>query len=112
MLSSYIEFEKQILASSGFGIDLEKCAVTGSLENLAYISPRSGRAVTKDIGLRYHNFLIPMPKKPSNQLEFLEWFDVLEAFLKKLFSFHNSSLPHSRATLSLTLEITNKSIRD
>ncbi|MDZ5762103.1 DNA repair protein RecO [Candidatus Cyrtobacter comes] len=102
-LQIYLEFEKQLLSSAGFGLDLGRCAVTGAVDNLAYISPRSGRAVTKDVGSKYSNVLIPMPKPPSKLEDFLEWFEVLGAFLKQLFSFFNTEIPHSRRSLNFIL---------
>ncbi|WP_041794091.1 DNA repair protein RecO [Pararhodospirillum photometricum] len=40
-------FERDLLDALGFGLDLESCALTGALEDLAYVSPRTGRAVTR-----------------------------------------------------------------
>ncbi len=103
-LTTYVEFEKQLLSSAGFGLDLERCAVTGAVDNLAYISPRSGRAVTKEVGSKYSHVLIPLPQKaPSTYEDFLEWFEVLGAFLKKVFTFFNINIPHSRSSLNFIL---------
>lgn len=41
----YLQWELALLEELGFGLDLAQCAVTGSTEDLAYISPKSGRAV-------------------------------------------------------------------
>ncbi len=43
---SYVRFEMVLLEDLGFGLDLSACVVTGDVEGLAYVSPRSGRAVT------------------------------------------------------------------
>ena len=43
----YFKWELEFLETLGFGLDLEKCAVTGSTEDLKFISPKSGRAVSK-----------------------------------------------------------------
>jgi DNA repair protein RecO (recombination protein O) len=45
-VGSLVRFEMVLLEDLGFGLDLESCAVTGAKEGLAYVSPRSGRAVT------------------------------------------------------------------
>jgi len=57
----YLEWELKLLSCIGFGLDLEKCAVTGTTENLCYISPKSGKAVCKDIGVKYHSKLLQFP---------------------------------------------------
>src|SRR5271157_5971843 len=43
-------FEAQILAECGFRLDLSRCAATGAVEDLAYVSPKSGRAVSLKAG--------------------------------------------------------------
>ena len=43
----YFKWELEFLATLGFGLDLEKCAVTGSTGDLKFISPKSGRAVSQ-----------------------------------------------------------------
>jgi DNA repair protein RecO (recombination protein O) len=44
----YVRFELGLLQELGFGLDLQACAMTGATEGLAYVSPRSGRAVTAE----------------------------------------------------------------
>jgi DNA repair protein RecO (recombination protein O) len=46
-LETYIRFELLLLQDLGFALDLETCAVTGAAEDLAYVSPRTGRAVSR-----------------------------------------------------------------
>jgi DNA repair protein RecO (recombination protein O) len=46
-LETYIRFELLVLQDLGFALDLETCAVTGAAEDLAYVSPRTGRAVSR-----------------------------------------------------------------
>ena len=43
----YVRLELGLLQELGFGLDLEKCAATGTTEDLAYISPKTGRAVSR-----------------------------------------------------------------
>jgi DNA repair protein RecO (recombination protein O) len=45
----------------GFGLDLSKCAATGARENLAYVSPRSGKAVSAEVGEPFQNRLFRLP---------------------------------------------------
>jgi len=50
-----------LLAALGFGLDLSACAATGVNDDLAYVSPRSGRAVSRSAGAPYHDKLLPLP---------------------------------------------------
>jgi DNA repair protein RecO (recombination protein O) len=54
-------FELQLLDDLGFGLDLEECAATGANEHLAYVSPRSGRAVSVSAGEPYRDRLLRLP---------------------------------------------------
>jgi DNA repair protein RecO (recombination protein O) len=54
-------FELAFLAELGFGLDLSSCAATGATADLAYVSPRSGRAVSRDAGADYRDKLLPLP---------------------------------------------------
>ncbi len=54
-------WELGLLDELGFGLDLSKCAATGTRENLAYVSPRSGKAVSADAGHPFRDRLFPLP---------------------------------------------------
>ena len=54
-------FEVRLLEDLGFGLDLDSCAVTGSNDDLAYVSPKTGRAVTRSAGEPYQQRLLPLP---------------------------------------------------
>ena len=45
-----VRFELQLLSELGFGLDLEQCASTGATDELIYVSPKSGRAVSRVAG--------------------------------------------------------------
>lgn len=57
----FVRFEAGLLAELGFGLDLSKCAATGSTDDLVYVSPKSGRAVSRAAGEPYHDRLLPLP---------------------------------------------------
>jgi DNA repair protein RecO (recombination protein O) len=57
----YVRFEAGLLADLGFGLDLSRCAVTGSLDDLIYVSPRTGRAVSSAAGAAYKDRLFALP---------------------------------------------------
>ena len=46
-VSRYVQWELLLLSELGYGLDLSQCAVTGEIENLKYVSPKSGRAVSE-----------------------------------------------------------------
>ncbi|HLY47525.1 MAG TPA: DNA repair protein RecO [Stellaceae bacterium] len=58
----YVAWECGLLAALGFGLDLASCAATGTNQDLAYVSPRSGRAVSREAGRPYHDKLLPLPE--------------------------------------------------
>jgi DNA repair protein RecO (recombination protein O) len=54
-------FELAMLSELGFGLDLSSCAATGATGDLAYVSPRSGRAVSRSAGEPWRDRLLPLP---------------------------------------------------
>ncbi len=54
-------FELALLAELGFGLDLDSCAATGATQELIYVSPRSGRAVSRAGGEAYRDKLLKLP---------------------------------------------------
>jgi len=59
--SSYLRWEVRLLEELGFGLDLAACAVTGATEGLAYVSPKSGRAVSAIGAGDWADRLLPLP---------------------------------------------------
>ncbi len=55
-------FELALLAELGFGLDLSCCAATGATADLTYVSPRSGRAVSRAAGRDYRDKLLRLPE--------------------------------------------------
>jgi DNA repair protein RecO (recombination protein O) len=60
-LPQYVKWEQEMLGAIGFGLDLSRCAVSGEAADLAYVSPRTGRAVSRAAGLPYRDKLLPLP---------------------------------------------------
>jgi DNA repair protein RecO (recombination protein O) len=56
-----VRFELQMLSELGFGLDLAACAVTGMTADLGYVSPRTGRAVSRTAGEQWHERLLRLP---------------------------------------------------
>jgi DNA repair protein RecO (recombination protein O) len=57
----FVRFELAILAEFGFGLDLSSCAATGSANDLTYVSPKSGCAVSTAAGEPYKDRLLKLP---------------------------------------------------
>lgn len=60
--SVYVHWELALLRDLGYGLDLGCCAATGANDHLAYVSPRSGRAVSLSAGEPYRDKLLPLPR--------------------------------------------------
>ncbi len=56
-----VRYELLLLGQLGFGLDLDRCTVTGATADLAYVSPRSGAAVSADAAKGYEERLLPLP---------------------------------------------------
>ena len=58
----YLRWELALLDEMGFGLDLSQCAVTGSHDDLKYVSPRTGRAVSAQGAGEWSEKLLPLPR--------------------------------------------------
>lgn len=56
-----VMWEIALLREMGFGLELDVCAATGANDRLAYVSPRSGRAVSLSAGEPYRDRMLPLP---------------------------------------------------
>lgn len=61
-LADYVRWELLILSELGFGLDLSACAVTGEKIDLTYVSPKTGRAVSSQVGEKWANKLLTLPE--------------------------------------------------
>ena len=59
--ADYLRWEIRLLDEMGFGLDLSRCAVTGARDGLAYVSPKSGRAVSREGAGEWADRLLPLP---------------------------------------------------
>ncbi len=58
---AYLRWELELLTVLGYGLDLSKCAVSGSTENLCYVSPRTGRAISEQAAGKWVPKLLHLP---------------------------------------------------
>ncbi len=56
-----VRFEVMVLESLGFGLDLAACALTDATDDLAFVSPRTGRAASRAAGYPWRDKLLPLP---------------------------------------------------
>ncbi len=110
-LADYARFELALLKECGIGLDLSACAATGNREELVYVSPKSGRAVSREAGTPYHDRLLPLPEfllQSSGQAMEAEVNDALRLtgyFLDSAWSVaHHQDLPGSRARFLSLIE--------
>jgi DNA repair protein RecO (recombination protein O) len=62
-----VRWELALLDELGFGLDLSQCAATGSNDQLIYVSPKSGRAVSASAGEPYREKLLALPQFLTKQ---------------------------------------------
>ena len=93
--AALVRFELLLLAELGFGLDLSACVASGAVTDLAFVSPKSGGAVSRAAGEEYRDKLLPLPSfliggGPA------EWSDVLDG-LRLTEHFLERDLLHGRA---------------
>jgi len=103
---SYVAWECDLLAGLGFGLDLGSCAATGASDDLAYVSPRTGRAVSRAAGMPYHDKLLPLPgflwrEVPASRAEIVAGLALTQYFLlHHVLAPHGGKLPEARERLA------------
>jgi len=112
----FVRFELGLLQELGFGLDLTKCAATGKTEDLIYVSPKTGRAVSREAGAPYEKRLYRLPPfLVGGRVTAAEPEDVADGlrltghFLERyLFGPFHGRLPDARYRLIDRLSNTNK----
>ncbi len=110
-LVEYVLFEIELLKILGFALELNCCAATGTTTELIYVSPNSGRAVSKEAGKPYAQKLLALPyflieknldysNKTINNIEIKNGLILSKYFLNKyIFKAHNINIPNIRIKL-------------
>ncbi|ESQ76194.1 DNA repair protein RecO [Asticcacaulis sp. AC402] len=106
----YVRYEAGLLEELGYGLDLSACAVTGSRDDLVYVSPKSARAVSREAGEPYREKLLALPPFLLSSQSGLSGGDIanglkLTAFFleRHVFHPHNKPLPDVRLRLAQAL---------
>jgi DNA repair protein RecO (recombination protein O) len=99
-----VRFELQLLAELGFGLDLDECAATGGADELIYVSPKSGRAVSREAGEPWKDQLLPLPGFLNSKSASVDAGDVAAGFaltefflLRRVYEPRGLTLPEARA---------------
>ena len=103
---AYVGWELALLRELGFGLDLSACAGGGANDQLAYVSPRSGRAVSLAAGEPYRERLLPLPgflagRGGGGPIEVGQGLRLTGTFLaRQIFNPQNQPLPPARQRLA------------
>lgn len=106
-LPALVRWEIAVLSELGYGLDLSACAVTGNQAGLAFVSPRTGRAVTRDAAGTWETRLLRLPGflVGGNEAGPADWEDGLRLtghFLARdAFGHQHRPLPAARDTLAM-----------
>lgn len=104
-LPDLVRWEADLLAELGYGLDLARCAVTGGTEELAFVSPRSGRAVSEPAAGEWRDRLLPLPRfllgqGPSTAADWAAGLKLTGHFLARdVFGVQHKGLPAAREML-------------
>ena len=105
-----VRWEMGLLDELGFGLDLSRCASTGQLDDLSYVSPRTGRAVSQAAGLPYREKLFHLPAFLNGATGFavsdvLDGFKLTGFFLERhVFGPRQIAMPAARGWLCDSLK--------
>ncbi len=105
-LPELVRWEAELLAELGYGLDLARCAVTGSVEDLAYVSPRTGRAVSAGAAGEWRDRLLALPpfllgQGPSGPADWQAGLKLTGHFLARdVFGTQHKPLPGAREMLA------------
>jgi DNA repair protein RecO (recombination protein O) len=102
----YARFEIGLLAQAGYGLDLTRCALTGAVGDLAFVSPRTGRAASAEAGAPYADKLLRLPPFLTDPGAPLEEGDVADSlalsgyFLeRRIYDHRGEGMPDQRRRL-------------
>lgn len=104
--ATYARWELALLAELGYGLDLARCAATGGVEDLAFVSPRSGQAVGRTAAGPWRDRLLPLPafflgaQAPADAQDVRDGLSLTGLFLeRRVLAPHGKSEPRARTRL-------------
>ena len=108
-LEGYVRWELGLLHAAGYQLDLDRCAASGETTNLAYVSPKSGGAISRHHAGQFASRLLALPKFLGGvdcpKHDWVAGLDLTEHFLlKRVFAAHNADIPSARKRLADIVE--------
>lgn len=110
---NYVDLELAILEEAGYHLDLTSCALTGSYNDLKYVSPKSGKAVSVSAGKPYIGKLLLLPQFMTQSYsgnisseEVKQAFELITYFFHKSFDIKDSDIEPRRTFFSCIQKIT------
>ncbi len=110
--AEYVLWEMELLRDMGYGLDLRSCAATGTTDDLVYVSPRSGRAVSRGAGAPYVDKLFALPaflrseQKDVSDAEIVQGLALTGHFFDAhVFGPHRQKMPASRVRFAERFKI-------
>jgi DNA repair protein RecO (recombination protein O) len=106
LVADYVRWEVALLAELGYGLDLSCCAVTGVVDGLAFVSPRTGRAVSTEAAGPWKERLLPLPRfllgnAPVGEGDVVAGLRLTAHFLARdVFGLRHLALPPARLRLA------------
>ena len=104
-LEGYVRWELGLLDAAGYQLDLDRCVASGETKNLAYVSPKSGGAVSHYYAGQFADRLLALPRFlggvacPAH--DWVAGLDLTGHFLaKRVFAMHNADIPAARRRLA------------
>ncbi|WP_127105360.1 DNA repair protein RecO [Pararhodobacter zhoushanensis] len=105
---TYLLWERLLLDETGYGLDLSACAVSGEIDGLAYVSPKTGRAVTAEAAGDWADRLLPLPPllldaaAPESREQMAQGLQTTGHFLREVLApaLGNKPLPQARNRLA------------
>lgn len=103
---AYVRWEIGLLKALGYGLDLERCAVSATTENLTHVSPRTGRAVCANIATNFDKKLLKLPAFLNGSLDWsmqdiLTGLELTGHFLAR----HIYAIPHHQMMVASSGEL-------
>ncbi len=101
-VADYVRFELMLLEDLGFGLDLTRCAVTGTDDDLRFVSPKTGRAVSGTAAEPYRDRLLKLPRflTPGDGAvaanDLVDGLALTGFFLERMAQEHSAVLPQAR----------------
>ncbi len=109
--SVYVKWELGLLQELGFGLDLSRCAATGTVDDLVSVSPKSGRAVSRAAAAPYKDVLLPLPRfllisgETGSPTEITEGLALTAYFFERhVFGHRRNGMPAARRRLAERLQ--------